>query len=376
MNNTTTLGRIPWIVVFCAFALMYMGLMGIDRGDQLAGGSEYFPRQAVWIVLALPAMVAATWLPYRRYRDLSYPLFGVSLVLLLLVYLMPGVNGAHRWIPLGWIKFQPSELAKIAYIMSLAHYLMYRKNYRRLSGLLAPFVLTLIPVGLILREPDLGTSLLFLPVLFAMLFAAGAKFRHLTFIILLGVAVLPLLWVGMSAEQKSRIVTLFQQRDGGRAPSGDGYHLHQSKRVLVEGGLLGSRYSDAPSNNSNDYHLPAARTDFVFCLVGERWGFTGCAVAMILYLTLFARGLMIAAATREPFGRLLAVGIVALLAAQTLINTGMTVGLMPITGMTLPLMSYGGSSLLATCIALGLLINVGMRPGYEIGPEPFRFSAE
>lgn len=376
MNNTTFLGRIPWIVVFCAFALMYMGLMGIDRGDQLAGSSVYFPRQAVWIVLAIPAMVAATWLPYRRFRDLSYPLFGVSLVLLLLVYLMPGVNGAHRWIPLGWVKFQPSELAKIAYIMSLAHYLMYRQNYRRLSGLLAPFVLTLIPVGLILREPDLGTSLLFLPVLFAMLFAAGAKFRHLTFIVLLGIAVLPLLWVGMSAEQKSRIVTLFQQRDGGRAPSGDGYHLHQSKRVLVLGGLLGSRYADPKNGDPHDYHLPAARTDFVFCLVGERWGFTGCAVAMILYLTLFARGLMIAAATREPFGRLLAVGIVALLAAQTVINTGMTVGLMPITGMTLPLMSYGGSSLLATCIALGLLINVGMRPGYEIGPEPFRFAAE
>jgi rod shape determining protein RodA len=124
------------------------------------------------------------------------------------------------------------------------------------------------------------------------------------------------------------------------------------------------------------YHLPAGRTDFVFCLVGERWGLAGAIATLALYAVLFARGLAIAAATREPFGRLLAVGIVALLAAQTAINAGMTVGLMPITGLTLPLMSYGGSSLLATCLSLGLLLNVGMRPGYEMTPEPFRFSSQ
>jgi cell division protein FtsW (lipid II flippase) len=121
------------------------------------------------------------------------------------------------------------------------------------------------------------------------------------------------------------------------------------------------------------YRLPAGRTDFVFCLVGERFGLLGTGLTLMLYAILFARGLMIAAATREPFGRLLAVGVVALLATQATINTGMSVGLMPITGLTLPLLSYGGSSLLATCMALGLLLNIGMRPGYEITPEPFRF---
>ena len=368
--------RIPWIIICCALLLMLLGLTGIDRGDELARRGDYFSRQFVWIVISVPAMILATCVPYRRLKGLSYPLFVTSLLLLIVVYFMPGKHGAQRWIPLGIMNFQPSELAKLAYILSLAHYLMYRKNYRRLTGLLAPFVLTMIPVALILREPDLGTSLLFLPVLFAMLFAAGARPRHLAFVALLGVAVLPLLWMGMSAEQKSRVVTVFLQQDGGVAPRGDGYHLHQSKRVLSLGGVWGSALTGMATSEPLAYHLPAARTDFVFCLIGERWGMVGCILVLGVYVVLFARGLLIAAATREPFGRLLAVGIVALLAAQTVINTGMTVGLMPITGMTLPLMSYGGSSLLSTCIALGLLMNIGMRPGYEVTAEPFRFGEE
>jgi cell division protein FtsW (lipid II flippase) len=271
--------------------------------------------------------------------------------------------------------FQPSELAKLAYILALSHYLMHRRNYRRLTGLLIPFALTFIPLALILKEPDLGTSLLFLPVLFAMLFAAGARPRHLAFVGVLGIAALPALWLGMSAEQQSRVVALFTQRDGGPVPQGDGYHLHQSKQMLALGGLLGSDVTGTAIDDRAAYHLPAGRTDFIYCLVGERFGLLGTTMALALYLVLFGKGLAIAAATREPFGRLLAVGIVALLAAQTIINAGMTVGLMPITGMTLPLLSYGGSSLLFTCLSIGLLMNVGMRPGYEVGPDPFHFGS-
>ena len=136
---------------------------------------------------------------------------------------------------------------------------------------------------------------------------------------------------------------------------------------------MGSDVEGVAIDDPAAYRLPASRTDFVFCLIGERFGLAGCAMSLLLYACLFVKGLRIAAATREPFGRLLAVGVVALLATQAIINAGMTVGLMPITGMTLPLMSYGGSSLLATCIALGLLINVGMRPGYEMTQQPFQF---
>ena len=364
---------VPWLLVASVVALLSLGLTGIARGDVLAGSGNFFARQTVWIVLSVPAFCVAAMVPYRRLRTLSYPLFLGSLVLLVLPYFFPARNGAHRWIPLGPVFLQPSELMKLTFIMAVGHYLMYRDNYRRLTGLLVPFLMTVVPVGLILREPDLGTSLVFLPVLFGMLFAAGARPRHLAFVGLLGAASLPLLWAGMSAEQQSRVVMLFQQRDGGPVPPGDGYHLHQSKQFLALGGVWGSEISGMPLDDPLAYHLPASRTDFAFCLVGERWGLAGCLLTLLLYLILFGSGLRIAATTREPFGRLLAVGIVVLLASQAIINTSMTVGLLPITGLTLPLMSYGGSSLLATSIALGLLMNVGIRPGYEVAPEPFRF---
>jgi cell division protein FtsW (lipid II flippase) len=374
MPSSLALRRIPWSVVFWTFGLMAIGLAAIARGDELEAGGELWPRQLVWIALATAAMFAGTLWHYRFLREVSYPLFFSCLVLLGLVYLTPLRNGAHRWIPLGLFDFQPSELTKLAFIIALSNYLIHRRNYRALSGLLVPFVIALVPVALILREPDLGTSLVFLPVLFSMLFAAGARPRHLALMLMLGAAVTPLLWMGMSAEQKSRIVTLFVQRDGGPTPTGDGYHLHQSKQVLALGGVRGSQFSGTMLDDPQAYHLPASRTDFVFCLVGERFGLIGGCVTLLLYLLLFASGLRIAAGTREPFGRLLAVGVVALIATQTIINTGMTVGVMPVTGITLPLISHGGSSLLTTALALGFLLNVGMRPGYEMTADPFRFA--
>ncbi|MBL8852119.1 MAG: FtsW/RodA/SpoVE family cell cycle protein, partial [Planctomycetaceae bacterium] len=218
--------RSLWLVPVLALALMGASLSAMARGDELAGSGAYAQKQAVWVVLTVPAMLAATLVSYRRLKAWSYPLYAVCLVLLVAVYFFPAKNYSHRWIPLGVADFQPSELAKLAYILTLAQYLRHRSNYRRLLGLLLPFVITAVPVVLILREPDLGTSLLFFPVLYAMLFAAGARLRHLTAIGLLGVAMLPVLWSVMSAEQRSRITAVFMQEDGGNAPSGDGYHLH------------------------------------------------------------------------------------------------------------------------------------------------------
>ncbi|MCA9025213.1 MAG: rod shape-determining protein RodA [Planctomycetaceae bacterium] len=365
----------PWLVVVSALLLMIAGLAGIARGDELISSGSLRSRQLMWILIALPAMFAAAWVPYRVWKPWSYPMFLATLLLLGLVYFFPAKNGAHRWIPLGLADMQPSELAKLTYIMALSHYLMYRSNYRRLTGLIVPFTLTLVPVVLILREPDLGTSLLFFPVLYGMLFSAGARVRHLVAVALLGVMAMPVLWTQMSAEQKSRVTTLFSQQDGGPAPRGDGYHLHQSKQVLALGGVWGSDVTGMPIDDPLAYHLPAAQTDFIFCMIGERWGLPGTIGVLLVFLVLFGRGLMIATGTQEPFGRLLAVGIVTLFASQLIINTGMTVGLMPITGLTLPLVSYGGSSLVTMCVGLGLLINVGLRPGYEMTGEPFRFRA-
>ena len=368
------LRRIPWTIVLCVLALVALGLSGIRRADLFNDGPDLFSKQVTWTLMALPALIAALCIPYRHWKPISYLMFGVSLPLLIVVLFMARRGGARCWIPLGFFDLQPSEIVKLTFILALAQYLMYRENHRRLTGLVAPFLITAAPLLLILIEPDLGSAMLFVPVLFAMLFAAGARARHLICVVLLGMTLCPIFWTRMSAEQKSRVVALFTQVDGGPNPNGDRWHQHQSKLVIALGGTWGSETSGKLLDD-DAYRLFAAQTDFVFCMVAERWGLAGGILTLSIYLILYARGLMVAAATREPFGRLLAVGIVALLATQTVINTGMTVGLLPVVGITLPLMSYGGSSLLMTAIAVGLLINVAIRPGYEMTPDPFRFES-
>ncbi len=365
--------RVPWLFLAAAAALVLIGLSAIERGDELVGDGGTAEKQIAWVILGVPTLIGTAAFPYRTWRHFAYPLLFGTVLLLIAVLFLPPRNGARRWIPLGLLYFQPSEVAKLAFVMALATYLRFRENFRTLPGLVPPFLIALVPMGLILVEPDLGTALLFLPVLMSMLFAAGARPRHLVAVGLFGIALLPALWMGMGDYQKARVVAVFTQRDTGSAPRGDGYHLHQSKKVLMLGGTWGSEITGMPSSDPLDYHLPAGRTDFIFCLVGERWGLVGCGVTLALYALLFKCGISVAIATKEPFGRLVVVGIIALVATQVAINTAMTVGLMPVTGITLPLMSYGGSSLLSTLAALGLVVNVSLRPGFEVGPMPFRF---
>ncbi len=368
-----TTWSVPWVIVVCTLSLFLLGLSGIQRADALSDGPDLCSRQILWGLLSVPALVLAAVVSYRRIKPFSYGLFVMTLPLLVVVFFMPPRNGARCWIPLGWFDVQPSELAKLTFILGLAHYLMHRDNYRKLTGLIAPFLIALVPMGLILREPDLGSAMVFPPVLLAMLFAAGAKRLHLVLVLFSGILLTPFFWQAMNAEQRSRITALFTQVDQGPNPLGDRYHQHQAKLVIALGGVWGSELSGMPIQDPSAYRLFAGQTDFVFCWVAERWGLWGGLLTLTLYALLFGRGLAIASATREPFGRLLAVGVTTQLATQTLINAGMTVGVMPVAGITLPLMSYGGSSLLSTAATLGLLINVGLRPGYEIGHEPFEF---
>jgi cell division protein FtsW (lipid II flippase) len=264
-------------------------------------------------------------------------------------------------------------LAKLAFIVALARYLMYRDNYRQLRGLAAPLLLTLLPLLLILKEPDLGTSLVLLPVFFVMLFAAGAKRRDLACVALLGLLVLPLMWAEMSGEQKSRITALFDQPPPEHRPGDNAYQLHQAKRMRALGGVWGSLLTGQPTDDRAAYYLPEARSDFIFCVLGERLGLPGMAITLAIFALLIGRGMAIAAETREPFGRLLAAGVAALFGVEAIINTGMNVGVLPVTGLSLPLVSYGGSGLVVHAAALGLLINVSLHPGYEVANEPFRW---
>ncbi|MEM7810759.1 MAG: FtsW/RodA/SpoVE family cell cycle protein [Planctomycetota bacterium] len=354
-------------------ALVAVGLAGIARGDDLIGGRPDAARQAVWAGMSCVAMAVTSAIPVRVWRRWAWPLAAATLVLLVAVYFTPARNGARRWIPLGPIAFQPSEVAKLVFVLVSAAYLARRESHRTVFGLIPPFLVAAVPSALILREPDLGTALLFGPVLLMTLFAAGARPRHLAAVVLAGACSLPLLWLGMNAEQRSRVTTLFEQRDVGDAPRGDGYHLFQSKRVLSLGGTWGSAVGGVPPVDPRDYHLPEARTDFVLCLVGERYGLVGVSGTFGLYAALFWGGFAAASRCRDPFGRLVASGVTSLLAVQTAINAGMTVGLTPITGLTLPLLSYGGTSLVVTSAALGMVVSVAMRPGHRVGGTPFRF---
>ena len=364
--------NLPWSIFVLSGAIYCFGLLGLQRADQLYGATRLFERQLLWAVIAIAAAGGIVSIPYRSLRPFSSLAFLVCVVLLVLVLFMPPVNGSRRWIPLGFIDFQPSEPARLAFILALAERLMHRSQQLQLTGLIVPFLIAFVPLLLVLKEPDLGTALLFIPVLFAMLFAAGANTRYLLAAVVLGIAGIPVLWSQMNPEQRSRVVSVFRQQDGGSAPSGDGFHLHQSKQILALGGLTGrDPLDDVFIDDPSALQLPAARTDFIFVVIGERFGTAGCVSLLALYAALIWKGLLIARSTREPFGRLVAVGIVVMLGTQVLINTSMTVGLMPITGITLPLVSYGGSSLLSTSLAIGLLVNIAMRPGYEVTRDPF-----
>ena len=226
---------------------------------------------------------------------------------------------------------------------------------------------------LVLAEPDLGMAILFLLVLLVMLFAAGARRSSLAVLVAAGLLMTPLVWTQLSRQHKARITALFDQPPADQQPSKEAYQLHQAKRIFALGGAWGSLLAGQPTEDMAVYRLPEARTDFIFCVIKERLGLPGLALVVALYGLLAWRGLAIAAVTREPFGRLLAVGVTATISLQAVINMGMNLGLLPITGLPLPLVSYGGSSLLANAVALGLLLNVGLRPGYEVTNEPFRW---
>lgn len=368
--------RAPLSILGAAVALMVLGLVGIARSEELAGGAGRFVRhQAVWAVLAVGGMLAAAWPSYRWLCRLSYAIYALGLALLALVYFFPPVHGVHRWLRLGWVSLQPSELAKVAFVLALARYLMYRESYRRVGGLWVPLVMALTPLVLILREPDLGTAMVFLPLLFGMMYVAGARGADLVKVALCGVAVAPLLWTQMSREQRSRVSALFDQHAPGQRPGADGYQLHQAKQLLAIGGPAGTLSSGAAIDDRAAVHLPESHTDFILAVVGERFGWLGIGAALGLYALLVGQSLRIAGQTREPFGRLVAAGVATLVGVQAVINSGMAVGLLPVTGLPLPLMSYGGSGLVAHALALGLVLNVSLRPGYEVAREPFRFAA-
>lgn len=282
------------------------------------------------------------------------------------------VRNTHRWFGFGAFRVQPSEFMKLALVLALARYLRFRTSYRTWVGLIPPMALTLGPMFLILKQPDLGTLLMLPPVLFAMLLCAGARVRHLAIVVGVGIAFTPLFYLfGMHEYQKDRIDVLMKQNSTDeRWHMGRGYQLRQSKIALGTGGLYGEGYREGDFVRY-DGLLPEGQNDFIFAIVGNQWGFVGGIVLILAYVVIVFVGVEVAMVTNDPFGRLLAVGIVVMIVFQAMLNICMTVGLAPITGMPLPFVSQGGSSLLTNCIAMGLLVSIAQRRPMLIANPPF-----
>lgn len=403
--------RIPSVIITLAMlGLIAIGILAIGKSEIANSTTGLSFRQTCYAGGALVVFAIFAVVPFQKLSFVAYPLFGITLFLLVLVLFLPPMKGqdVRRWINLKVINFQPSELAKLAQIILLAWYLRQGSRYRTLPGLIPPFLLTLVPMFLILREPDLGTTLLFFPLLYVMLYMAGAKLRHLLGIVAVGAVVLlmpiprnisnapqkvarerlatcywssadkktvyaPAAIAAMKPHQLPR-VTGWLMQDSKDVINDKGFQLFHSKIVIGTGKMTG--HDDWEYGDTFLDMLPEDHTDFIFSVIASKWGFLGVIGVFGLYLLIFIFGIDIASTTTDAFGRLLAIGVLALIASQFFINTGMTMGLLPITGMTLPFVSFGGSSLLINCAALGILINVGQRRPFITFKKPFEHNED
>lgn len=368
MPRTPTLKRFDWMMFSAALVLSLLGIAMLWGIAQAAGKWHALPRrQLQWLVISLAMFAGVVLADYTLWRRLAYTLFGLTLIALALLPLCGDeINNSVRWFHLGPISVQPSEFAKLAFILAIARYLMFRKDQRTLRGLVVPFLIAAVPMGLILIQPDLGTALLFLPTLFVMLYVAGASPGHLGIVAAGGFCCLPLLWRFMGVAQKARILGFL---DPAKDPFGAGWHVTRSTAATIAGGVTGAGFSSgAPILQHQGFK---AFNDFIFSAIAHEFGFLGAVTVLLLFFVFFTRGTSIASRTRDPFARLVAVGMLTLLAMQTLINIGMTIRLCPITGMTLPFVSQGGSSLLVCFVMVALVINIGRRQRPTVAPEDF-----
>src|SRR5262245_17491255 len=389
-------------MVIAALALVAIGLSIVFSATTVPGQHEgLWVRQLMWFGFAVAAAWLAAAIHYRAYDSFAYLLYGIS-ILLLVAVLGVGTSamGAKRWLDLGPIKFQPSELAKIATVFVLARRFDNRKlNLRRIRDWLPPLLITLLPFALVAKEPDLGTSLSFPVILVAMYFWAGMPPGHLLLglspvfnvalffvtgsliwfgvgfvallaavrprwtTLLVAIAIngavayaVPHLWDHLHDYQKRRIETFLNP---GQDPHGAGYQIIQSKIAIGSGGLAGKGFLRGTQKGLA--FLPMRHTDFIYSVVGEELGLLGALTVVILYAVVIVRGYRLALQVRNGFASLMAVGLVSALFYHIMVNILMTIGWAPVTGLPLPLLSYGGTALIVNCIQLGLLQNVAIR---------------
>ena len=335
-----------------------LNLYSITAHWEISGPPVYL-KQTFWLLIGLVLMITIAFIEYRFYSDFAYIVYTVALFFLVVV-LAYGIttSGAQRWIKIGFINVQPSEFVKISFILALAKFFHRppgREGYS-LKHLVFPFLLLMIPMILILKQPDLGTAIILVLVLFSTLLFVKIRWSSLLAIVIVGASVLPLVWRFLKEYQKKRIVTFFNPD---LDPLGAGYHLIQSKIAVGSGGIVGKGFMKGTQCKLG--FLPEQQTDFIFSVLGEEWGLIGSLLVALLYFSLIMWGLRIAVQAKDRFGAVMSFGVVAILFWHIFINIAMVLGLMPVVGIPLPLLSYGGSFLVSTLIGIGLLLNVSMR---------------
>jgi len=375
MIDRRLLKNFDWSILFVALALSLIGVMTIYSATRSIPDAEqqsFYLRQFYWIIFSLACFFLVVSVDYRWFIRIAYLLFIVGIVLLIVV-LVAGRKGmgAQRWILLGFFSFQPSEFFKLFFIIAISRYLSnihtygipvsFARGELDLKGLIKTTLLFfLMPAILIFRQPDLGTLMVLLFIFLSMVITAGIKKKIIVVTIIIGLISLPfvgnILWKGLRGYQKQRITAFI---DPYVDPQGIGYHLIQSKVSIGSGGFFGKGYlkgTQAPLR-----FLPESHTDFIFSIFAEEWGFIGVTILFLMYLFIILKGFETARNARDQGGGILALGVTFMLFYYFFINIGMTVGIVPVVGVPLPFMSYGGTALLSNFLALGVLENIRMR---------------
>jgi len=355
------IAHFEWPLLFLTLLLAACGLLTILSATYSTQQpiSRYVIRQALWIGVGLLALGTAVVFDYRLVRRYGYLLYAIALVLLLAVPLLgSAAGGAHRWLRMGPVKLQPSEFMRIAVVIAVSRSLHETlvPGGLPLRFLIVPLALLVPPAVLILRQPDLGTAAVMGLVVLTILLVAGLRLRVVLLAVAITLPVLPAVWNHLQEYQRQRIRMVFQPDAD---PLGRGYHIKQSEIAIGSGMLRGKGFLQGTQNRLN--FVPEEHTDFIFTVFAEEWGFAGSVVLLFLYALVVVRGAVVASQARDNLGALLAAGLTGTIFWQAVINIGMTSRLLPVVGLTLPFFSYGGSSMVALMIAVGLLMNVSMR---------------
>ena len=370
MLDQRRVANLPCGMVALIFSIAIIGLATVYSATYTAKGpSSLYYRQLVWIAIGVMVMLFALAVDYHTVGRYAYVLYAISLVLLFLVMAIGKTGmGAQRWLAIGPFAFQPSEFAKLSLTLALARY--FAEDPKRggygLRDLAIPGVMVMVPLVLVLKQPDLGTALMLLLTASLIVMIAGIRARSVVVVLLIGATIASAvflvppvrhrIWGKLKPYQQNRITAFV---DPGSDPLGSGYHANQSKIAVGSGQIIGKGFRQG--TQSQMAFLPERHTDFIFAVISEEHGLIGASLLVILYLVLLLTGVDTAKNAKDRLGVLMAGGIVSMISLYVFINVGMAVGIVPVVGVPLPLVSYGGTSIITTFLALGLLLNIQIR---------------